>query len=241
MIDHLSSSNDTSVLSTADLRSTLEIVGTLTRRKLPERNRTRAERLIDKWQNWLAVHAALAFFVTLALAATFFVVRSTALAQTTFILAIAVQIMGVLMNGLVILGGVASLYELQRDPFKHVMRISCESTFSDHIPLTQLVNTPTLITQLILVQYRLQRDSLEWRTAVLSGGLDKIGIFPALATFAVTAASIAKMANPWLNGLIFLVPAFYILNISAQSVKQEMNRVIALLEAAIALRKEQES
>jgi hypothetical protein len=65
---------------------------------------------------------------------------------------------------------------------------------------------------------------------MIAGAIEKIGLFPALLSFAAIAISLVKTENSFIMLLIGTTPAFYLMVFAVWGVNQRMDRIIALLE-----------
>lgn len=101
--------------------------------------------------------------------------------------------------------------------------------------VNQLLLCERRAVEYVLVQYRDQRLAFERRGSMLAGALDRVGLFPALAAFVVVASTLWQTNLPWVRELVFLVPAFYFINLMGYGLTQEMDRTIALLECSLAM------
>jgi hypothetical protein len=90
--------------------------------------------------------------------------------------------------------------------------------------------------EFVLVQYRHERLAFEKRGSLLAGPIEKVGLFPALAAFAVIATTMWHNANVWIRVVLSVIPFFYFMNFWGYELRQEMDRTIALLEYCLAMR-----
>jgi hypothetical protein len=90
--------------------------------------------------------------------------------------------------------------------------------------------------EFVLVQYRHERVAFEKRGSLFAGQIEKVGLFPALAAFAVIATTMWHNANVWIKVILAVVPFFYFMNFLGYGLGQEMDRTIALLEYGLATR-----
>jgi hypothetical protein len=84
-------------------------------------------------------------------------------------------------------------------------------------------------------QYLYHRTSLEKRGATLSGSIDKIGVFPALAALAVLWAALSNAPyGPWLVMLVPIILVFHLLNLYSIGLQLKLDRMLAVLEYVVA-------
>ena len=80
-----------------------------------------------------------------------------------------------------------------------------------------------------LFQYH--RASLEKRGATLSGSIDKIGLFPALAALGALWAALSNAPyGPWLVMLVPIILMFHLLNLYSFGLQLKLDRMLAVLE-----------
>lgn len=112
---------------------------------------------------------------------------------------------------------------------------------AQHLPLLTALSSETL--KLGALELKSERGSLEKRTHLVTGALEKIGIIPGLFAFAVGGVTLAKGLNDtglqtvrmeWLYSLAVGNVFFYILCGYAQMILVRYDRMVALTELAIA-------
>ncbi|MBP1205232.1 hypothetical protein JOD97_003274 [Duganella sp. 1411] len=80
-------------------------------------------------------------------------------------------------------------------------------------------------------QFQYHRASLEKRGATLSGSIDKIGLFPALAALGVLWAALSNAPyGPWLVMLVPIIFVFHLLNLYSFGIQLKLDRMLAVLE-----------
>lgn len=86
-----------------------------------------------------------------------------------------------------------------------------------------------------LVQYRHHYGISDGRVALLAGDVRKIGLFPALATAAISAAILLKdnTSNPFLWAPLIFASCFYLVGFVLIGGRERAAQVVALLEYSI--------
>ncbi|OTP69974.1 hypothetical protein PAMC26510_26300 [Caballeronia sordidicola] len=153
------------------------------------------------------------------------------------VLTVAV-LLGLLMmasNLLIIGSAVPFLNQRRKAPFAPVLSSMTEAIGLDLPAVLQLLRCERNAVEYVLVHYRHRRLALKKRHALIAGPLENIGLFPALAAFAILAIKVWSVNNSWLHTVIFVIPAFYILTFIDYELVEEMDRTIALLEYNLAM------
>ncbi|MEG5263953.1 hypothetical protein TRP66_06585 [Pseudomonas sp. JDS28PS106] len=144
-----------------------------------------------------------------------------------------------------------SRHELKRlvsDPFISQLKANVKTVMQvDAHYLPQLITLSTETLKLGIVELKNERSGLEKRTHLVTGSLEKLGIFPGtLAMFAgltavykfLTDAGITT--SPWHWGFVVAAAGiFYLMCCQSQMTMVRYDRIIALTELAIERKKEQ--
>ena len=132
---------------------------------------------------------------------------------------------------------IPTIKQLRSDPFQFVLK-QVEFTASFDLKVIQeLEECSVQAVQYVAKHYQYHRISLERRGATLSGSVDKIGLFPAIAALVVLWNTLSPVTSfPWPLGLAAIILIFHLLNLYFFGLQQRMDRVIATLEASIATR-----
>lgn len=219
-----------------DIDEVEEIVGRLTIRKRKEPEKSPVQVRLEKMARSVRDHAVLSF-VTLAILA---VLSRVFESQTLGVVALAVSaLLGLLVmasNLLIIGSAVPFLNQRRKAPFALVLSLMREAIGLDLPAVLQLLQCERSALEYVLVHYRHRRLVFERRHALIAGPLEKIGLFPALAAFAIVAIKVWSVNSPWLHTFIFVIPAFYIVTFFDFELVEEMDRTIALLEYSLAMR-----
>lgn len=137
----------------------------------------------------------------------------------------------------------ASVSRLVTAPFASLLEANVTTVMkvdAQHLPLLKALSSETL--KLGALELKSERGSLEKRTHLVTGALEKIGILPGFFAFAVGGVTLAKnltdtgfqpVQMEWLYSLAVGNVFFYILCGYAQMILVRYDRMIALTELAI--------
>jgi len=221
------------------LRQVLDIVAKFTRAKRPSLPESAFERRWSAIQRWLmkeAIPPAIVMSVTALLAVWF---KSRSLLDTMLVLAIICELLVIGMMCSSIVGGTPFLWRLRKAPYAPFLTLVELSTEKDLSIIDELSRCSKEAIQYVLVQYKHERNAFERRTGMLAGAIDKVGIFPALAGLVITVSNLVKASDSTGWGSFFgpLLLVLYVQALSAVQMIQKMDRVIALLEFSVQVRK----
>lgn len=162
------------------------------------------------------------------------------LLAAALITALLAEACGILHVGSDIVSGVPFLQGMLRRPHDSFLKMLRTTTAVDLPYLRELGTCELAAVQLVHRHCQFHRMTLERRGGALSGSIDKIGLFPAVAALALLWISFSAVAAPFALGLQMLVPmifAFHLLNLFSLGLQVRQDRMIALLESSIATRK----
>ncbi|MCK4152001.1 hypothetical protein [Ralstonia pseudosolanacearum] len=217
------------------------IVDRLTKRK-PEKAKEpvwvqRVERVSKTlWQSGIT-----GYLVAIAIALVISVAPSDALKATglTILLLALLLILTVMaLSGIQVIPLLVALF---KRPFDPIFELVSSAIWADLDSVNRLSRCNREAVEYVLAQYRHQRLAFETRGSALAGQLEKLGLFPVLATFAAASTVLLSSPYQWLRGFLFLVPAFHFLKLMSLAITQEMDRAIALLEYSLAARDRSDS
>ena len=221
------------------LRQVLEIVAKSTKAKrssLPESTFERRWSAIQRWLMEQAIPPGIVMSITALLALWF---KSRPLLDTMLVLAIICELLAIGMMCSSIVGGTPFLWRLRKAPYAPFLTLVELSTEKDLPIIDELSRCSKEAIQYVLVQYKLERNAFERRTGMLAGTIDKVGIFPALAGLVITVSNLVKASDSTGWGSFFgpLLLILYVQALSAVQMTQKMDKVIALLDFSIQMRK----
>lgn len=216
----------------ANVKQVVDILREMTVTKRPPLKKNAFEKRMDQILNWLVSNAVLTFVVMLILAVCSYFFRSDAILNTTLTFGLLSAFFGWMLQAAVIVALVPSILEIRKDPYKNFFCLVERASNDDSGFLDKLKKCDTLILRYVLAQYKLERVAFEKRGNLLSGSIEKIGFFPALAALIVLSVSLTKATflHDWSNGIVLLLFSFYIMNVAAFAMHQKMDAVIALAE-----------
>ncbi|MBN3808150.1 hypothetical protein [Paraburkholderia sp. Ac-20347] len=213
-----------------------KIVGQITTRKRKEPEKTALQVRLEKMARTVRDHAVFSAVTLAVLAGLSLLFRSETLGRVALAVAGIAGVLVMAANLLVIGGAVPFLNRRRKEPFATVLASMSEAIALDLPAVQQLLECERNATEYVLIHYRHRRRAFETRHALIAGPLEKIGLFPALAAFAIIAIKVWSVNNSWLHTIIFVIPAFYVLTFFDYEIVEEMDRTIALLEYSLALR-----
>ncbi len=145
---------------------------------------------------------------------------------------------GVLVFVLTIAADVPLFMQSAKEPYS-VFLASVESAATFDLQyISRLALHDERAVKYVAAYYRHARIEQEKRAGLLSGSIEKIGFFPALAAVVLLwiALSRVDLFNGWFFMLVWLLLAFHILNFSSFLSQQRTDRVLAMLDVSLAIR-----
>lgn len=209
---------------------------TVRRRPLPQ---TRIEQRLDAFNKQVMSHAMLGFVTMISMALLAFYTKSQPLQSATLALGIIVQVFGLALLGLVIVGGLLFIWDLKKSPFGPFFTLVKSYADMDIEFAQRLAGCEKSAVQYVLTYYKYERANFEKRGYLIAGPVERIGMFPAMAALIVLVANLAKVSEVATWAVMFgpLIFAFYVMLVATFPMIQKMDRVIGLLEFSIQSRK----
>lgn len=157
---------------------------------------------------------------------------------TALAIGILWQICGILILLSQIVLSLPILYQAKKFPFKFFITLVGDSTTSDLAFIQQLQACESAAVRYVTKHYQYHRMALEKRGAILTGNIDKLGIFPMLAAVTLLWGDLSKHAlGDWAHFLVPVILIFHALNLYSFGLQQRMDRIIASLEFSVASNK----
>ena len=219
----------------ADVREIREIVETLTTRPRPAGVKIGIWRLFAKAEKVTFRHMFLGYCMSVILLALTLIFPGDPLLKTGWMIAIVANLLGISFFVLVTVNGLPLINVQRKTPFASLLSLIEEAIALDLPLFNRLVACDRYAMEFVLVQYRHERLALETRGSLFAGQIEKVGLFPALAAFAVIATAMWHNANFLVEVVLTVVPFFYFMKFLGSWLGQEMDRTIALLEYSVAL------
>ena len=219
-----------------DIDEVEKIVGQLTTRKRREPEKTALQLHLETMARSVLDHAVLSFVTLVILVVLSHLFQSGTLRSVVLAIAVLLGLLVMASNLLIIGSAVPFLNQRRKTPFAPVLSSMTEAIGLDLPAVLQLLRCERNAVEYVLVHYRHRRLAFEKRHALIAGPLENIGLFPALAAFAIVAIKVWSVNNSWLHTVIFVIPAFYILTFFDYELVEEMDRTIVLLEYNLAMR-----
>ncbi|MEC5161655.1 hypothetical protein [Janthinobacterium sp. CG_S6] len=226
------------------IRGVLQIISEVTMKRTVSNNTEDSPTRIERFFDRISRKEPIAAKIICGLAVIFLIFGLTAYIsklQTFFYLTIFVYCLILLVwVGVVcavVVAGVPKVHRFIRSPYKPFMESVTVILERDMKYLKKLHMCDLGARQAVLAYYQNERNSMERRGSALSGSIDRIGLFPALATVAALAAAVSKLdqGKEFIYVIISVIPFFHMFNFSAIGMYQKMDRVITLLQLSIEL------
>ena len=220
----------------ADVREIREIVETITTRPRPKPVRVGIWRLSANAEQFTFMQMVFGYCTSVILLALALMFHGAPLLDTGLVITAVATCLGISFFVLVIVNGLPLVNTLRKTPFAPLLSVIDEAMTLDLPLVNRLVACDRDAMEFVLVQYRHERLALEKRGSLFAGQIEKVGLFPALAAFAVIATTMRHNANVWIKVILAVIPFFYFMNFLGYGLGQEMDRTIALLEYSLAMR-----
>ncbi|WP_062112380.1 hypothetical protein [Collimonas pratensis] len=196
------------------------------------------ERRLEELGEVIMSHAKIGFLTMLLLAPITYYLRSDPLLATTASIGILSSLCSLAFLVVSIFSAIPFFLKIRKAPYSFFLGAVESSMRFDFEYVDRLAQCNAKAIKYVLTHYKNERTGLEKRGAVLSGSIDKIGLFPALGAIAILSAGLANIqfANGWVQMLVPLILAFHFLNLIAFGMLQKIDRVVALLEYSVSSR-----
>ena len=226
--------NSDPIVLDADIKHVKDLASEITKTKRPVLPSSKFERRIAGISVNIQQHGLIISLMQIVLAIVFYFSQSFAGFITFGFLTILGMLSGLSLCLLAIVGLVPFLFQIRKEPYGPFLQlVTLESEFD--LQFVYRLSSCNVNSLEYVLQYKLERNGLEKRGSMLSGAIDKIGIFPALAATALLFTNISdiKFGNGWLKTIPPSILAFHLINLSIFPMLQKMDRVIALLEHTV--------
>lgn len=126
-----------------------------------------------------------------------------------------------------------------KQPYSTVMQAVRASAHLDLQFLEELRACDRNVVQYVLRHYQYRRIALEKRAPLLSGNIDKIGLFPAIAGVALLWGTLSGSPyGHWFSMLPPLIFVFHLLSLWSYEHQERMDRIIGIMELRLSLQQE---
>lgn len=187
------------------------IVVKLTTRKLDDNEKSRLEHWLDAVEGVLRRHAIAMLLALFGLLVGSWILQREWFQDAALTAAVFIAALMIALVSLMIVGIFPFINTLRKNPYSFLHRNIRASALMDMPEMAKLLQCRRAAISVYLLHYKHERDSFERRTAMISGALDKIGFFPALAAFVSVGYSLWAHSQSLVRVFVFLVPAFYII------------------------------
>ncbi|NHZ41762.1 hypothetical protein [Massilia aquatica] len=173
----------------------------------------------------LSVSLALAYFFNIPV-----------LANVSLLFSAGAHLVALIYSLIAIVVGIPSLFRIFKNPYAPMLSSVQRFLTADRPFIERLAAQDAGILKQVLAYYKDGRNGMEKRGSLLSGSIDRIGLFPALGAAALLAAGIYKLSpeNHWIQMLVPIITTFHFLNFLAFGMYAKMDRIIVMLELAVA-------
>lgn len=218
-----------------ELDKVFDIVIEVTLMPLPRLPATLVAIRLERITRTLMSYSFPGLVIMFALAALTLATHSHPLAYTTLTIGVLLQIVAAGIFGIGILSSVIYLRRVKRSPYAPFLKHVANSFTFDLQYVNKLSLCDLNAIRYVLSYYKLARATFERRVCLMSGPIERIGFFPAIAALAVLGASLARApgVGDWALALLPVILAFYFLNLVAHGMLQKKDRVIAMLEFVV--------
>jgi hypothetical protein len=220
----------------ADVREIREIVEKITTRPRPAPVKIGIWRLFANAEQFTFMQMVFGYCTSIILLALALMFHGAPLLDTAQVITVVATFLGISFFVLVMVNGLPLVSTLRKTPFAPLLSVIDEAMTLDLPLVNRLLACDRDAMEFVLVQYRHERVAFEKRGSLFAGQIEKVGLFPALAAFAVIATTMWHNANVWIKVILAVVPFFYFMNFLGYGLGQEMDRTIALLEYGLATR-----
>ena len=221
-----------------DVQKVFEIVSEATQTDIPIKSERSLVNRFEKLGASTIMHATFGFVTMLVIAVIAYYLRLDPLIDTLISVGILTLLCVLTNSVLTILPAIPLIITFRKNPYKPIMNLVENSFTFGFLYAHRLASCEINAVKYVLEYYKFERNALEKKGGVLSGSIEKIGLFPALGALAVLA--IALMNTNVTSGLVqILIPiilAFHFMNFVIFEMLQKMDRVIVMLDYDIGSR-----
>lgn len=192
----------------------------------------RGSKTLSRQITWIALILSLLLIAMIPFAGT--LARHTLMIIPLAVATIA-QLCGALIVILPSVEAIPMVLQLKQRPLGFFFDQLRQTSSADVALLDQLKHCDPEAVRYAAKQYQYHRIAFEKRGGTISGNIDKLGLFPSLATVLLFWNSMhSSTASSWMMMLVPLLLIFHLMNLYAFGLQQKMDRVIAILEYSIA-------
>lgn len=234
------------VVDEEQLKKVMQIVREAMKRSPPKPPELAANGRIARMQLWVYRSKVWRWKVVLAgallsviFAAPAFLLHARMLAGLALFSCLLTYLLGVFFMFAEMLSESPGMLRFFTRPYESYLQLvrNAHGDYADLLQRLVLCEKDAMTHALALLKF--ERMGFERRAAVLSGSIDKIGLFPAMAALALLAGALRNLpfGHSWLEMLVPLIAFFHLLNLFSFAMNYRADRVIGLLEMALAAKK----
>ncbi|MFZ6675576.1 hypothetical protein [Undibacterium sp. Xuan67W] len=223
--------NNVQLVTEANIEQVTSVIDEMLSAKREMPSNSKFEYRILRLVTALQQHGIILFFIQIVLAVIYYYWQSYAGLVTMTLFGVFSMLCGFSLILLGIVAPIPFLLRVRKKPYGHFMLLVKNALDFDLTYAYRLSLCNINALEYVLVQFSLERNALEKRGAILSGNIEKIGLFPAIAGTAILYITFAKMSfgNGWLQIFPPIILAFHLLNLWIGSLLQKQDRAIAIL------------
>ncbi len=229
--------NNVHLVTEVNIKEVKVIVDEMLNAKRPTPPSSDFEKRISRLMTLVQQHGAIVFVLQIFFATCYYYWGNNASLIAMGIFGIFSMLSGLTLLILGIIAPIPFLLQVGKSPTKHFMSLVNDAVNFDLTYAYRLSLCNMQALRYFQVQFKLERDALEKRGAMLSGTIDKTGLFPAIAGAAILYGNLVTnfFSNPWLQIFPPIILGFHLLNLWIASQLSKKDRVIALIEYVISM------
>ena len=221
--------------SSGEVKRVFAITGELTRKKFPFPPENEWEKRLTKASDVIDSHATVLIVILLALTIAGAILRDKEILAFTIAGSSLLALIGCAVLVVWIPVRLAMLWRMRKDPYCLFLDLVESRLDFAAGYVERLAGCEKTALKLVRETYAIERKQFQERGESLSGGVTKLGIFPAVAAVIILGTQLTSIlgAGNLTIALVSLILAFHIVNFSMAAKLWQMDRVIVLLDLAI--------
>ncbi|HEY0061473.1 MAG TPA: hypothetical protein VGC21_05090 [Telluria sp.] len=213
---------------------------TLPQSSLPDRPLRRLAKWIEAKGKLVFTGVLIAETVMLISAAAAYFTRNPVLLTVSKVSSAVAILLWFAYMVMVIIVGFPTVIDVVRAPYQPLLASVRHALEYDRQYYDRLKLLDIKALKHVLAYYKNERVLMERRGALLSGSIDRIGLFPAFGAVALLYLGLQNIVgdNGWAEILVPIIAIFHFMNFLAFGMYQKVDRIITMLEVSIDLHDE---